>query len=353
MIVKLMFLVSQAGFIISQPRIIPRELGTLVLTQEIYPEDYLYEYVENEYTDPENLSQEECFEDNNQEDNFDEYQADDDELNALEDESIAPEDISFPSTDNDEMYDPDHLLQHIIDLIFDEQTETDENLQDFFEYNTEENNEPSDDAINSIIGDFLPVDDSTEEIEGSGSLKVEFEGSGNEITEYSTENVQNNKTMETAIQVDEIGTDIMETGDAGVQVEETGIDIKETGDACGDMNSACKGTVTVPFRRRKGLYRGQRKRRLNKYKKQMKKLQKWKKRSKQMKGRKHKKGKQMKWSKKSSFRKNNLKNKWMKVRDSVRRKLSQKHPKHKNARKYKGKRNKKSKKALTSLEAIY
>ena len=48
MIIKLMFLVSQAGFIISQPRIIPGELGTLVLTQEIYPEDYLYEYVENE-----------------------------------------------------------------------------------------------------------------------------------------------------------------------------------------------------------------------------------------------------------------------------------------------------------------
>ncbi|XP_023337278.1 uncharacterized protein LOC111708206 [Eurytemora carolleeae] len=292
MIIKLMFLVSQAGFIISQPRIIPGELGTLVLTQEIYPEDYLYEYVENEYTDPENLSQEECFEDNNQEDNFDEYQADDDELNALEDESIAPEDISFPSTDNDEMHDPDHLLQHIIDLIFDEQTETDENLQDFFEYMTEENNEPSDDAINSIIDYFLPHDDSTEEIDGSGTEISDFEGSGNEFTSFLTDNVQSNETAEN-----------------GVQVDETETNIKETGDDCGDMNAACKGTVTLPFRRRKGLYRGQRKRRLNKYKKQMKKLQKGIPKLKQMKSRKYKKGKQMKRSNKSLFQRKNLKKK--------------------------------------------
>ena len=341
-----MFLVSLAGFTLSQPRIIPGELGTLVLTQEVYPEDYLYDYVENEYMDPENLSQEEFFEENNQEDVFDEYQADDDELNALEDESIAPEDIAFPSTDNDETYDPDYLLQHLINLIFDEQTETDENLPDLLEYETDENNELSDNAIKSIIDNhILPVEDSKEEIDGSGSLKVEFEGSGNEITESTTDNVQRNKTEETAI--DKTGTDIKETGDAGVQVDETGKDIKETGDACGDMNAACKGTVTLPHRKRKGLYRGQRKRRLNKYKKQMKKLQKWKPRSKQMKGRKHKKGKQMKRSKKSSYQKRNLKNKWMKVRTSVRRKLSQKHPKHKNARKYKQKHNKKSKKALT------
>ena len=132
-----MFLVSLAGFTLSQPRIIPGELGTLVLTQEVYPEDYLYDYVENEYMDPENLSQEEFFEENNQEDVFDEYQADDDELNALEDESIAPEDIAFPSTDNDETYDPDYLLQHLINLIFDEQTETEDNLQDFLNYETD------------------------------------------------------------------------------------------------------------------------------------------------------------------------------------------------------------------------